>query len=124
MSGINKNQFKSSLSAGLVIILSFLVSGCASTRYEWKGYDRTLYKHYKDPAHSEVFLEEIKEIVDYAETKKKVPPGMYAEYGYLLYEAHKYKEAIVYFKKEKELWPESQMLMDKMIINTDKLVKK
>ena len=106
------------------MVIVFFVSGCASTKYAWKGYDSDLYNHYKDPGQQEKFMEQIKEIIDNAEPKKTVPPGIYAEYGYLLYESKQYAEAITYFQKEKGLWPESKVLMDKMISNTEKLIKK
>ncbi len=47
----------------------------------------------------------------------RVPPGLYAEYGYALYEAGQANEALIYFGKEKEKWPESAVIMDKMIRN-------
>jgi hypothetical protein len=42
---------------------------------------------------------------------------LYAEYGFALYEAGRIDEAVIYFRKEKEKWPESAVIMDKMIRN-------
>lgn len=96
------------------------VSGCAGNRmYAWGNYDETLYSHYKNPQDHEKHLEKLKVLVTDAETTGggKVPPGLYAEYGFALYEAGQTDEAVKYFGKEKEKWPESTVIMDKMIRN-------
>jgi hypothetical protein len=95
------------------------VTGCASqTMYHWSGYDEALYHHYREPAGREAWLEALRITILEAEQEgRKVPPGLYAEYGYALLEEGKRKEAVVYFEKEKAKWPESRLLMDKMIRN-------
>jgi len=96
------------------------VSGCAGNRmYAWGNYDETLYAHYKNPQDHEKHLEKLNVLVTKAETTGggKVPPGLYAEYGFALYEAGRIDEAVIYFRKEKEKWPESAVIMDKMIRN-------
>jgi hypothetical protein len=95
-----------------------LLTACApQTRYSWNKYDSTLYNHYKDPSQVEQFNEALQEIVVEAEADQKVPPGIYAEYGYFLYEQGCNTEAIQYFQKESNKWPESRTLMAKMISN-------
>jgi len=101
------------------------LSGCASNDgrlYAWGGYEDTLYAHYRNPQDLEKHLERLKQIVDEAEATGggKVPPGLYADYGLALYESGNGKEALVYFGKEKEKWPESTVLMDKMIRNVQR----
>ena len=108
----------------LSVISLFLLTGCASSKYTWSNYDDTLYAYYKHPADSEKFKEKLKAAVLQAEQTGKVPPGLYAEYGYMLYENHGYTDAITYFKKEHDLWPESQILMSKMIKNAENLLAK
>jgi hypothetical protein len=76
-----------------------------------------LYRHYKDPQDKAKNLENLKEIIENAEKEDRVPPGLYAEYGYALYETGIISEAIVNFEKEKAKWPESNILMEKMIRN-------
>ena len=46
---------------------------------------------------------------------KTVPPGIYAEYGYALYEEGNAPEAIKYFERERDTWPESRVFMEKLI---------
>jgi len=111
------------LPAALLAALLAL-SGCASNSgrlYAWGDYDDTLYAHYKNPQDHEKYLERLKQIVDEAEATGggKVPPGLYADYGYALFEAGNNAEALSYFQKEKATWPESTVLMNKMIRNVE-----
>ena len=58
-------------------------------------------------------------IVQKAEVEKdRIPPGLYAEYGYALFEAGRLDEALTYYQREREEWEESRVFMDKMIRNT------
>jgi hypothetical protein len=98
-------------------------SGCAqkSALYHWGPYDDTLYAHYKHPDDREAFVAGLKTMILEAEQRgEKVPPGGYAEYGYALYEEGQYPLAVTNFKKERELWPESRVLMEKMIRNAER----
>jgi len=108
----------------LVLTAALLtVSGCAGNRmYTWGNYDETLYSHYKNPQDHEKHLEKLKALVTEAESTGggKVPPGLYAEYGFALHEAGRTDEAVIYFRKEKEKWPESAVMMDKMIRNVQR----
>ncbi len=86
--------------------------------YHWGAYDSALYGHYRKPAEREAWVEALKTAILEAEREgRRVPPGLYAEYGYALLEEGKSKEAVTYFEKEKEKWPESTLLMQKMIRN-------
>lgn len=98
--------------------LAIIVTGCApKTRYAWNNYDAKLYQHYKNPAEYDQFIEHLKEVIEDSEESGKVPPGLYAEYGFALYEKGNYQEAAKYFKLENDKWPESRVLMAKMIQN-------
>ena len=110
---------KRTLLASCALVLVFgILQGCGPSRkYAWGRYDATLYAHYKNPQDKEAYLEHLGEIVQNAEAKDSVPPGLYAEYGYALYEFGKIPEAIAYFEKESAKWPESNVLMQKMIRN-------
>lgn len=99
-----------------LMIMLLVLSGCvAPTRYTWVGYDDKLYTYYKNPAEADAFLEGMYTIIQGSEPAGKVPPGIYAEYGYALYERGRYDESVVWFVKERDKWPESRILMDKMI---------
>ncbi len=104
----------------LLVLVAAAASGCASNRgmYHWGGYDAALYGHYRKPAEREAWVEALKRAIVEAEQEgRRVPPGLYAEYGYALLEEGKTQEAVAYFEKEKAKWPESTVLMTKMIRN-------
>ena len=44
-----------------------------------------------------------------------VPPGIYAEYGYLQLQEGKSLAAVDLFRQEESHWPESKVFMDRMI---------
>jgi hypothetical protein len=91
-----------------------------SALYDWDGYDDALYLHYKQPQDREAWVAALKTAVLAAEQEgRRVPPGLYAEYGYALYEEGVYPQAIAYFQKEREQWPESRFFMQKMIRNAE-----
>ena len=96
-----------------------LFSSCAQTHYSWNGYDQALYDHYKSPAEREQYIETLRVIILSAEESGKIPPGLYAEYGYTFYEVGNYQQAIQYFQREADLWPESRYFMNKMIRNAN-----
>jgi len=101
----------------LIATVGLMLTGCVNTRYAWQNYDQKLYNHYKNSADHEQFIADIKEIIADSEDTGNVPPGIYAEYGYALYEKDNFSEAVTYFKKEHDKWPESKVLMAKMIDN-------
>ena len=93
-------------------------SGCAGkvTTYRWGNYDEILYSHYKAPQERQAYVAGLKTIILAAQQEgKTVPPGIYAEYGYALYEEGNAPEAIKYFERERDTWPESRVFMEKLI---------
>lgn len=98
------------LLAGVFMVFT----GCATQRYYWGDYEKSLYKYYKNPGDLDSLTEKLADTIERGERKNKVPPGIYAEYGYVLLVQRKAKEAIIYFDKEKENWPESTHLMNIM----------
>ena len=102
-----------------MILPLLLFSSCAQTHYSWNGYDQALYDHYKSPAEREQYIETLRVIILSAEESGKIPPGLYAEYGYTFYEVGNYQQAIQYFQREADLWPESRFFMNKMIRNAN-----
>jgi hypothetical protein len=74
-----------------------------------------MYSYYKNPSAPDNLILEMASTIKTAEaTNRRVGPGIYAEYGYLLMMQGKQQEAIASFDKEKLMWPESSQLMDKM----------
>jgi len=94
-----------------------ICAGCAqqSGLYYWGNYEQAYYAYAKDPSETDAYLEALNEIIADGEEKNRVPPGLYAEYGYTLLLAGRTDEAMANFSKEREKWPESRKLMDVMI---------
>ena len=108
----------------LLLIVIMFFTGCAVQKYSWNNYDNVLYQHYKDPTQSEIYIEQLKNIVQEAELSDNVPPGIYAEYGYTFFERGQYNDAKIYFQKEYDKWPESRVFMTKIIKTTDGNIEK
>lgn len=114
------NMAISKFQATLFMVLLLLLANCApKTLYSWNGYDDVVLEYYKNPAEREEFVEALAEIIVEAEESGNIPPGLYAEYGYVFYEEGVYDQAIVYFQKEHAVWPESRFFMNKMIRNAN-----
>ncbi|MDZ4299002.1 MAG: DUF4810 domain-containing protein [Moraxellaceae bacterium] len=93
-----------------------LISGCATQPgYYWGQYEQSLYSYYANPAKSAELSAALASDISYAEEIKRVPPGLYAEYGYLMLESGMPRKAAFYFNKEKELWPESAQFMNTLL---------
>lgn len=103
---------------GLALLLFAAVSGiigCAPTSlYDWGHYEDSLYLRYTehDFGQAESYL---KGSLPATAHPSRVPPGVYADYGFLLYRRGDYSGAIQYFEKEKQIFPESSALMTKLI---------
>jgi hypothetical protein len=101
-------------------VLAVAAGGCAGRQslYRWGDYDQGLYDHYRKPADREAWVARLKAIMlEVEQEPTRIPPGLYAEYGYALFEEGNNPLAIAYFEKEKARWPESTFLMDKLIRN-------
>ena len=96
---------------------SLLMAGCQTTQglYHWGDYESGLYGYYKDPAELAALSEQLLAAIE--DANGRVAPGMYAEYGTLMLHQGKKDEAVIYYAKERDLWPESRHLMDTMINN-------
>lgn len=103
-----------------MMLLLVTVAGChtqtASQRYGWGDYDPSLYAYYKDPAKVGELTTSLQAVIKDSESNHEpVPPGIYAEYGYLQLQQGKSQDAARYFKQEEAHWPESKVFMDRMI---------
>jgi hypothetical protein len=99
-----------------------LLTGCAAPGlYQWGGYDQALYAGYKDTTKMEALRTKLEAHVGEMEkSKTKVAPGLYAELGTLYLQAGSSQKAIDYYNKERNSWPESQVLMTSLIQNLER----
>jgi hypothetical protein len=115
------NQIKTTILLSLGATIFFL-SGCSAPNpplYNYGTYSENYYALKKD-ATAEKALEYQKALeycIENAQESRsgRVPPGMYANLGYLYLKAGQNKKAIESFTKEKSVYPEATFFMDKMI---------
>jgi hypothetical protein len=110
------------MSARLIVVVAVvcaaLLAGCATNRpkYDWGKYDPSLYAYYKDPTKVGQLTDSLAAIIQAAQVNHAtVPPGVFAEYGYLQLQQGKSSAAIDLFRLEETHWPESKVFMDRMI---------
>jgi hypothetical protein len=115
---ISRAAMISRTSALLIGAMVALIAGCATThdKYDWGDYDPALYAYYKSPAKVGELTATLAAAITAADSHNQpVAPGLRAEYGYLLLQQGKTKEAIAAFQTEEKQWPESTVFMDHMI---------
>lgn len=102
-----------------IILLSFvaILANCSGpkTLYNWGSYTDSFHKYNKNSIDNARLEKELSKVLIDSENKGRVPPGLYAEYGYILLESGKTDDAIRYFEKESKTWPESKKFMAAMI---------
>ena len=105
-------------------ILCLSMIGCAEKKmYYFGDYSQTLYSFEKNQdeaslvAHQQV-LEKI--ITESGKQNTPVPPGIYAELGFILIKKNQPKEAIYFFQAEAKQYPESEILMKRLVQMAEK----
>jgi hypothetical protein len=102
----------------MVSILALPAAGCVTPHqhYNWGSYDPSLYDYYKNPTKVGELSASLQAVIDASDKDHAaVPPGIYAEYGYLQMQQGKNQSAVDLFKQEESHWPESTVFMDRMI---------
>jgi hypothetical protein len=106
----------------LILFMAFaILAGCAKpSLYSWGDYGESLELRYEKEnlAQAEQVLRE--QMAGY-DAGKRVPPGVCADYGFLLYRRGDLAGAVLFFEKERNAFPESTFLMNKLI---DRIKKK
>lgn len=96
-------------------------SSCGTSQgalYSWYDYENMAYQYIKAPTTktTQDLLETYKKIIDkQTGVRKTVPPGIYAEYGYLLIKQNRVEEGVSYLEKEVTLYPESKMFIERIV---------
>ena len=104
----------------IIICLFFLslLSGCApQPLFYWGDYSETLYDYKKNPDEKtlDAHKKSLQDIVDQSgKMNKRVPPGIYAEYGYTLLKEGKDQDGLMYLDKEQALYPESTVFINRI----------
>jgi len=117
---MNKLIFRSMKANLFLTSILMLCFGCATQpqKYYFGDYSRTLYTYEKNK-NDETLLkhkQELQKIISESEKRKlTIPPGIYAELGYLDLKSNDINNAVMYFNKEAELYPESKLFIDRLI---------
>lgn len=109
------------LSAFVVVAISSCTT--TNTMYSWYNYEDITYQYSKkrtDELKAKV-LEQYQKLTEKQKgTRKVVPPGLYAEYGYMLYMSGKQDEGLNFMKEEIKLYPESEKYISRIIKQLEK----
>lgn len=104
----------------ITTVAAITFSACNSTKtlYSWYDYEELTYEYSKAP--TEELQVKVLEVYQKVSEKQKglrgsVPPGLYAEYGYLLWKTGKKEEGISFMKQEIKLYPESESYISRII---------
>jgi hypothetical protein len=103
-----------------MIILSIAVSSCGPSKelYSWGKYEQASYNYLKkaDEKSTELIIKEYKSVINKQKgTRKMIPPGMHADYGFLLIQKGNMADGIANLKKEINLYPESKIFIDRIL---------
>lgn len=106
----------------LLLAAALLTGGCAQksqSLYNYGTYSERYYAYKKDATDESMFAlqQSIEKAIENAGDSRsgRVPPGMYANLGYLYLKSGNGKEAITNFEREKAIYPESAHFMERMI---------
>nr|WP_174507411.1 DUF4810 domain-containing protein [Acinetobacter sp. Marseille-Q1620] len=107
------------------IVLSCCIAiglvGCASapkSLYSWGSYPQQTYLMYNAPEKASPGQQIIKLEAEIEKAKAKnlaVPPGLYAHLGLLFLQQNNAQKAAEYFQLERQVYPESTVLMDRLL---------
>lgn len=103
-----------------VFVVILALSGCKSTppMYEYGNYSASYYA-LKQEAGDEHYAEWKASLEEILELSKKrairVPPGVYANLGYIHLKQNNEEKAIQFFEQEKSIYPEAVKFMDTLI---------
>ncbi|MDO3664668.1 MULTISPECIES: DUF4810 domain-containing protein [Acinetobacter] len=110
---MKKILFTSLITIGLV--------GCAAgpqPLYSWGSYTQQTYLMYNQPEKATPSAQIIKLEAEIEKAKAKnlaVPPGLYAHLGLLSLQVNNAQKAVEYFQLERQIYPESTVLMDRLL---------
>jgi hypothetical protein len=97
-----------------------LLSSCTVQQklYSYADYETASYLYLKnsDEKSTQALIDNYKTIIEkQTGTRKIPPPGIYADYGYILVQSGKKEEGKALLLKEIELYPESKIFIDRIL---------
>ncbi|WP_353173778.1 DUF4810 domain-containing protein [Acinetobacter rudis] len=105
----------------LLPLIGLALVGCVSTPsslYSWGSYPEQSYLMYSQPqkASPSAQIQKLEAEVEKSKAKNlAVPPGLYAHLGLMYAEENNMNRAAEYFQLERQVYPESTVLMDRLL---------
>ncbi len=101
-------------------VIALVVNSCSSPKslYSWEKYGQASYNYLKkaDEKSVEGIMEQYKKIIYKQKgTRQVAPPGIHADYGFILIQEGKLKEGKEFLKREIALYPESKIFIDRIL---------
>ena len=106
-----------------ICVIAFTSCATQKSLYTWYDSEDATYKYTKrgtDELLTKAMAQYEKVISKQKGIRKVVPPGVNAEYGYLLYKAGKKEEGLVLLKAEIKAYPESETFISRIIKQLEK----
>jgi hypothetical protein len=103
-----------------LLIPVILLASCTVTKplYSWHKYEISSYNYLKnnDEKSTQELIKNYEEITAKQKgSRQVVPPGIYADYGFILLQMGKNEEGNAMLEKEIALYPESKIFIDRII---------
>mgnify|MGYP003684247583 CR=1 FL=1 len=114
----------------LVIFLCIGLAGCSTVSpggYYWGKYSYTYHDLLKAPGEATIAAHEatLQDIITKSKEKNlRTPPGIHAELGNLLSNAGRNDEAVAQFQAERDLYPESAVFLQRLLVKQKPGVEK
>jgi hypothetical protein len=105
----------------LVFFLAMVLTSCTSTNnilYNWGDYEKASYEYLNksDEKSAERLAKRYQEIINYQNNiRAVVPPGVYADYGFLLTQEGNTQLGKEMLRKEIALYPESEIFINRVL---------
>ena len=105
----------------IILLISFaLFASCSAPKplYTWANYEKTSYSYLKnsDEKSTQAILEDYQKILGAQKgTRGMAPPGICADYGFLLLQEGKTDEGKELLNREISLYPESTIFIERIL---------
>lgn len=102
---------------GLLVVL-FLLGGCIPKQlYNWGAYDGYVYAYIKSPNPESltVLMRECEKLIEDCGSRNVPPPGLCADYGFLLIKSGQAEQGKAMLQKEIILYPESKIFIERIL---------
>ena len=106
---------------GLILFTLLAIFASCTTQkplYTWGNYEKTSYNYLKNSDEESIqkLIENYQKVIETQNgTRGVVPPGIYADYGFVLIQEGKTEEGKKMLMKEVALYPESKIFIDRII---------